>query len=231
MSTELNEDTLDKELVINQTEYMVNSKLQNEGTGHDWEHIKRVTNTARKIALVEGADVFIVTMAALLHDLADDKIVESEEEGLKNIEEWLNRYFLKKSDIEHILEIIKTISFRGGNFKNLNSLEAKVVQDADRLDAIGAVGIARCFVYSGKKGRAIYDPNVNIRKNMTLKEYREGYSDSINHFYEKLLKLKDLMNTEKGKEMAKERHNFMEAFLEQFYKEIDVKPKDKDLTL
>jgi uncharacterized protein len=226
MNKKPNDKISDYELIIHDTEKMVQSKLEKEGTGHDWEHIKRVTKTGRKIALNEGANIFIVTMAALLHDLADDKIVDSEKEGLKNIEDWLDRYSITKVEVNHILEIIQTISFKGGNYKQLNSLEAKVVQDADRLDAVGAVGIARCFVYAGKKGRAIYDPSVQIRENMTLKEYREGHSDSINHFYEKLLKLRDLMNTKKGKEMATKRHHFMESFLAQFYDEIDEEPKD-----
>ncbi|MHA6252934.1 HD domain-containing protein [Oceanobacillus sp. CAU 1775] len=211
---------MNKETIISETEKMVRHKLLHEQTGHDWFHIERVTKNALEIGIEEEADLFVVHLAALLHDLADDKVVESEAEGLKSIEAWLIEQQVTKTDIDHILRIIQTISFKGGNFKKLESLEAKVVQDADRLDAIGAIGIARCFVYSGSKGQAIYDPSLEVRDQMSVEEYRKGESSAIHHFYEKLLKLKDLMNTKTGREMANERHRFMESFLEQFYNEV-----------
>lgn len=211
---------MNKEKIIVEAEKMVYSKLLNEQTGHDWFHVERVTKNAIEIGNKEGANLFVIRLAALFHDLADDKVVENEEEGLKSIESWLNSQKVSKTDTDHILRIIQTISFKGGNFKKLESLEAKVVQDADRLDAIGAIGIARCFVYSGSTGRSIYDPNLAIRDKMSVEEYRNGQSSAIHHFYEKLLKLKDLMNTKTGYEIAEQRHQFMESFLEQFYKEI-----------
>lgn len=212
---------MDKETIIKKTEKMVRNKLLNEKTGHDWFHIERVTKNAINIGQKERANLFIVTLASLLHDLADDKIVENERKALINIKQWLHSLNVKKEDIEHILYIIQSISYKGGNFKQLQTLEAKVVQDADRLDAIGAIGIARCFVYAGRKGIPIYDPSLNIREEMTIEEYRNGKSSAIHHFYEKLLKLKDLMNTNTGRNLAIERHQFMVTFLNHFYKELE----------
>lgn len=210
---------MNKEIIVVETEKMVREKLFNEQTGHDWFHIERVTKNAIEIGNKEGANLFVIRLAALLHDLADDKVVESEEKGLENIKSWLNLQKVSKTDADHIIRIIQTISYKGGNFKELETLEAKVVQDADRLDAIGAIGIARCFLYSGSTGGAIYDPDKEIRDKMSVEEYRNG-SSAIHHFYEKLLKLKDLMNTKIGYEIAEQRHRYMESFLEQFHKEI-----------
>ncbi|SFL54773.1 uncharacterized protein SAMN04487943_102161 [Gracilibacillus orientalis] len=216
-----------KDTIIKKTEDMVREKLWDEDSGHDWYHIERVTTTAKKLAEEENANLFVVTLAALLHDLADDKVVENEEEGLRAIQEWLGQHDVEKHDREHILSIIKNMSFKGGNGKPLDTLEGQVVQDADRLDAIGAVGIARCFVYAGKKGQSMYDPALEVREEMSINEYRKGKSSAIHHFYEKLLKLKDLMNTQAGYQVAQERHQFMEQFLEAFYLEVgeDIKPK------
>ncbi|WP_100011780.1 HD domain-containing protein [Lentibacillus sediminis] len=211
---------MDKQNIITKTESMVHEKLQEEKSGHDWYHIERVVKNAREITADEKADTFIVTLAALLHDLADDKVVASEEEGLRFISDWLTQQEVSQADREHILSIIQTMSFKGGNSQAMETLEGKIVQDADRLDAIGAVGIARCFVYSGKKGQAIHNPQLPVREEMTVEEYRNGESTAIHHFYEKLLKLKDLMNTGKGYELAEARHQFMEDFLKQFYREI-----------
>ncbi|WP_194287426.1 HD domain-containing protein [Gracilibacillus oryzae] len=210
---------MDKDKVLQETEKMVKTALIDEKSGHDWLHIKRVKGTAIEIAQKEGADVFVVTLAALLHDLADEKIVESEEKALSEIRDFLLELGVDGEDIEHILTIITTMSFKGGNNRPVESLEAQVVQDADRLDAIGAIGIARCFTYSGKVGQPIYNPDLGVRDQMTIEEYRNNKSSAINHFYEKLLKLKDLMNTETAKELAASRHDFMEKFLEQFYQE------------
>lgn len=214
------ENTLDK---IEQTERWVKDKLLNETTGHDWHHIVRVTNLAKEIAEREGANLFIVTMAALLHDVADDKIVNDETAALQEIVDWLQTIEVSDEAIDHIMEIIQTISFKGGTGTKVRTLEARVVQDADRLDALGAIGIARTFQYSGAKGQAIYDPTIQPRTNMTLAQYRNEKSSAINHFYEKLLLLKETMNTEEGKQIAEQRHRFMEQFLVQFFEEWGTK--------
>ncbi|MBM7614123.1 HD domain-containing protein [Alkaliphilus hydrothermalis] len=209
-----------KDTIIKNTEEYVRNELQGEGSGHDWWHIYRVTQLSKKIAQKEGANLYICTLAALLHDIADEKLNESEEGGIMKVKNWLQSQSVETSDMEIILEIISTISFKGGNGPALTMLEAKIVQDADRLDAIGAIGISRCFAYSGSIGTVIYDPKIPIRDKLTKEEYRQKEkSTAINHFYEKLLKLKDLMNTKTGKEMAVKRHEYMEGFLEEFYGE------------
>ncbi|MED1562526.1 phosphohydrolase [Alkalihalobacillus alcalophilus ATCC 27647 = CGMCC 1.3604] len=205
--------------MINKTEIWVKEQLFDEKSGHDWYHIKRVTNQAIVLANKEQADLFIVTMASLLHDIADDKLIENEEKALNSIKEWLDSIQVTPEEQALIFDIIQSISFKAGNGQLLRTIEAKVVQDADRLDAIGAIGIARAFTYSGQKGQAMYDPTIAVRDNMTLEEYRNGKSSAVHHFYEKLFKLKDLMNTESAKEEAEKRHLFMEEFLEQFYRE------------
>lgn len=209
---------------IQQTEQWVKDQLMNETTGHDWYHIARVMRLSEVIGEREGANLFIVKMAALLHDVADDKIAENEQEAMANIVEWLKNLELSEADQTHILEIIQTISFKGGHGKKVRTLEAQVVQDADRLDALGAIGIARTFQYAGAKGQAMYDPTLTPRENMSFEAYRHGKSSAINHFYEKLLLLKDQMNTETGKQLAEERDAVMRQFLTQFYKEWDGEP-------
>ena len=203
--------------VIDELRTYVKQKLEKEGSGHDWYHIDRVVKQARSIAEEEGANLFICEVAALVHDLADDKIASSEEAGLEEVEQLLTP--LNKADLEHVLEIITTISFKGGNRPPVRSLEAKVVQDADRLDAIGAIGVARTFVYAGSKGDLIYDPSIQPREHMSASSYRNEKSTAINHFYEKLLNLKGLMNTNTGLRIAEERHEFMTSFLSQFHGE------------
>ncbi|MGL4910883.1 MAG: HD domain-containing protein, partial [Romboutsia sp.] len=146
-------------------------------------------------------------------------IVENEEEGLKKVSTFLEKNNVQEEDLNHIIEIISTMSFKGGNNKEMSTLEGKIVQDADRLDAIGAIGIARCMCYSGAKGRPIYNPNEDIRDNMTVEEYRSNKGNAINHFHEKLLKLKDNMNTDTGRTLAIGRHRYLETYLEQFYNE------------
>ena len=212
---------MSEEKVLENTSHFVKNILEGEGTGHDWWHIERVTNLAKSIAEKEGANLFICQMAALLHDIADEKLNESEEAGLELVREWLNKQQIDETIKNQILEIVRTISFKGGHGPNLTTLEAKVVQDADRLDAIGAIGIARCFIYAGAKGHLMYDPHLSPRESMTKEEYRHGESTAINHFYEKLLKLKDLMNTDEGYRLAEERHRFMEDYLRQFFSEWD----------
>ncbi|RTR35881.1 HD domain-containing protein [Robertmurraya yapensis] len=174
---------------------------------------------ARRIATEEKADLFICEMAALLHDIADEKLNASEVEGLKKVTNWLESIGVEQSVIEKIIAIISTISFKGGGQPALTSLEAKVVQDADRLDALGAIGIARTFAYAGSKGDLIHDPAIKPRESMTKEEYRNGKSTAINHFYEKLLKLKDRINTDYAKKIAEERHQFMEEYLRVFFSE------------
>lgn len=205
--------------ILIEAEQYVKSILEDDSSGHDWWHIHRVRSLARKIAANEGANIFICELTALLHDLADEKLIGDEEKGLNSIHDWLERNEVNKNDIQHILSIIRTMSFKGGNNVAVETLEAKVVQDADRLDALGAIGIGRTFAYAGAKGQLMYDPSIPVRDEMTKEEYRKGESTAINHFYEKLLKLKDLMNTEYGRELAEERHQYLEEFLQRFLDE------------
>ena len=208
--------------IIENTALWVKKQLENEGTGHDWYHIYRVTKMAKNIAIEENADIFIVLMAALLHDLADDKIVKNEKEGIKNIISYLENQGIEQEKISHIVNIIQTISFKGGKGEELHSLEARVVQDADRLDAIGAIGIARTFQYGGARNRPIYDHRLPVRQDMSLEEYRNGKSSSIHHFFEKLLLLKDMMNTNTAKTIAKRRHDILVHYLNEFFDEWGV---------
>lgn len=197
---------------------------QHDTSGHDFLHIERVVNNARTIAEHTGADAFICQLTAYLHDVADEKISKNPEESKQHIIQFLIEQGLSTEDREHILEIIAAMSFRGGaNKQPPRTLEGKVVQDADRLDAIGAIGIARVMAYSGHTGRPIHDPSITVRENMTVEEYRSNRGTAITHFYEKLLKLKSLMNTDYGKFMAEGRHKVMEEYLAQFYAEWDGK--------
>jgi uncharacterized protein len=217
---------MNKRKIIEKTEQYVRSLLENDAGGHDWWHIERVRRIGVSLAKKEHADEYIVEMAALLHDVADEKIAGSEEKGFKIVSEWLDQMQLTNREKEQIHDVISSVSFKGGHGKKPNTIEGMVVQDADRLDAIGAIGIARTFMYAGNRGHLMYDPDLPYREKMTKEEYRQGRSTAINHFYEKLLKLKDLMNTESAKQMASERHEFMEQFLQQFYKEWDGQHED-----
>ena len=208
--------------ILLEAEKYVKSLLEKDSSGHDWWHIHRVRGLARKIAANEGANIFICELTALLHDLADEKLFGDEEKGLEGINDWLKKNDVNEGDRQHILAIIKTMSFKGGTNLPVETLEGKVVQDADRLDAIGAIGIGRTFAYAGAKGQLMYDPAIPVREEMTKEEYRHGKSTAINHFYEKLLKLKHLMNTDYGKKLAEERHQYLEEFLEMFLKEWNV---------
>lgn len=210
-----------KEIIV-RTESFVKEVLGEDSTGHDWYHIERVRKNALYIAEKENTgDRFIIEMAALLHDIPDEKLNETKEAGEKKLMDFLESFVLEKNVQEKIIEIIGSISYKGGKKTELMSVEAKIVQDADRLDAIGAIGIGRTFAYGGKKGHLLFDPAIKVREEMTEKEYRTGKSSTIHHFYEKLLKLKDLLNTDTAREMASKRHQFMEQFLEQFYNEWD----------
>lgn len=210
---------MNKQAIVTDTKQMVKEKLMHEGTGHDWYHIERVWKTASKLAEKEQANSFIVELSALLHDLIDDKLVSDTTQAAQEVEYFLEGAGVSSSDADRIMDIIQSISFKGGNGRKLTSLEAQIVQDADRLDAIGAIGIARCFAYAGSKGDMLFNPELSVREEMTEKEYREGPSSAIHHFYEKLLKLKELMNTETAKDMAEERHTFMEDYLMKFFEE------------
>lgn len=207
--------------LIHKTIQFVKEKLSYAEGGHDWFHIERVYKNALLIAGNTDCDLTVVQLAALLHDIADSKFHNGDETiGPKTARLFLESENVSEYIIEHVVNIIENISYKGGNFdKKFSSVELDVVQDADRLDAIGAIGIARAFNYGGFKNRALYDPEITPVTNMTKEEYKKNSAPTINHFYEKLLLLKDKMNTETGKQIAEERHRFMEAFLAQFYAE------------
>ena len=207
--------------IIEQTISFVKSELANAEAGHDWWHIQRVYNVAKKIAADESVDIFIVELGALLHDIADAKFYNGDENiGPNKAVKFLQSLSVEENIIDHVEKIIRNISFKGGNFKQeFFSPELAVVQDADRLDALGAIGIARAFNYGGFKNRQFYDPSIKPALSMTKDEYKKSTAPTINHFYEKLLLLKDLMNTATGKKLAEERHLFMENYLTQFYDE------------
>jgi uncharacterized protein len=206
---------------IEQTVYFVKQQLQNAEGGHDWWHIERVWKLAKTIAQQEKVNLQVVELAALLHDIADSKFNNGDENiGPKTAAAFLKQIEVNEVTANHVINIIKNISYKGGKTQGtFSSKELDVVQDADRLDAIGAIGIARTFNYGGFKNREIYNPTILPNLDMTKEEYKNSEAPSINHFYEKLLLLKDLMNTETGKAIAKQRHNFMQNYLEQFYKE------------
>ncbi|MBU3114399.1 HD domain-containing protein [Clostridium lacusfryxellense] len=214
---------MNKKLIINKTKEFVKSKLGGEGTGHDWWHILRVYKTSVYIGEKENADMFVVELAALLHDIADWKFNDGNSDiGPKLSSDWLKSMGVDEPIINKITNIIRTISFKGGTTNaNQETIEGKVVQDADRLDAIGAIGIARAFAYGGYKERELYNPNIKPQKYEDFQQYKNSVDTTVNHFYEKLLLLKDLMNTKSGKSMAKERHRFMEDYLDTFYREWD----------
>jgi uncharacterized protein len=209
--------------LIIKTILFVKQKLENAEGGHDWFHIERVYKNALLIAQGEVCDVNVVKLAALLHDIADSKFHNDDETiGPKIAREFLKNENVDEATIQHVINIIENISFKGGNTKNtFNSIELNIVQDADRLDAIGAIGIARAFNYGGFKNRALYNPEIAPKLTMSKEEYKKSQAPTLNHFYEKLLLLKDKMNTQTGKQIAQERHLFMEKFLSQFYAEWD----------
>ena len=214
---------MNEQHVLTNIENWVKEKLQFEKSGHDWYHIYRVTELAKEILKHEEANEFIVTAASLLHDIPDDKVTDNVEASIEEIKILLNNNDVTPHDIETIVDIIMTMSFKGGTGKTLTCIEAQIVQDADRLDALGAIGIARTFQYGGAKGQAMYDPDIPVREQMSFQEYRGGKSTSINHFYEKLLLLKDKMHTQTAIEIAEDRELFMKEFLNQFLNEWNGK--------
>jgi len=209
--------------IINKTAAFVQSELKDAEGGHDWWHIERVWKNARTIAATEIVNLFIVELGALLHDIADSKFHDGDEAiGVTKARVFLTTLGVEESTIGHIAQIIQNISFKGGNFTpGFFSPELAVIQDADRLDALGAIGIARTFNYGGFKGREMYNPSIKPAIGMTRDQYKNSDAPTINHFYEKLLLLKDRMNTTSGRNMAEQRHQFMLSYLEQFYREWD----------
>jgi len=208
--------------IIEKTVAFTRQTLENAEGGHDWWHIHRVWTNARKIAESERCNLLVVELAALLHDIADAKFHNGNEEiGPKTAGKFLKSIKVDQQIIEHVQQIIRNISFKSGFDKpKFHSKELAIVQDADRLDAMGAIGIARAFSYGGFKGREIYNPEIQPNLNMSKEEYKNSIAPSINHFYEKLLLLKEKMNTVAGKGMAGQRHEFMELYLKQFYEEV-----------
>lgn len=207
--------------IIEHTIRFVKEQLKNAEGGHDWFHIERVYKNALLIAEGEDCDVTVVKLGALLHDIADSKFHNGNESvGPKTARTFLEAQNVTEETILHVIAIIENISFKGGNFEQqFRSKELEIVQDADRLDALGAIGIARTFNYGGFKNRTLYNPEIAPNLSMTKEEYKKSDAPTINHFYEKLLLLKDKMNTDTGKKIAKKRHDFMVHFLAQFYAE------------
>lgn len=207
---------MNKDIILKETKTFVKDKLYKEGSGHDWFHIKRVYNLATYICEKEGGNEFIIKMTALLHDIDDWKFSNNS----KTTEDFLKSLYIDEESIHKIMNIITTMSYKGGVVdSSQNNIEGKIVQDADRLDAMGAIGIARAFTYGGSKNRLMYDPDIKPMDFQNLDEVKNLNNHTINHFYEKLLKLKDLINTDTAKQIAEERHRFMEIYLDEFYYE------------
>lgn len=218
---------MNKNFIVEKTKNFVKNKLEGEGSGHDWWHVLRVYNTAKYLGEKENANMLVVELAALLHDIADWKFNNgSSDVGADLSRELLESLGTDKTVIEEVCTIVKTISFKGGTVNSKqHTIEGMVVQDADRLDALGAIGIARAFAYGGYKQREIYNPNMSPQKFEDFEQYKKNEGTTVNHFYEKLLLLKDMMNTETAKILAEERHEFMEDYLKQFYKEWNCEEK------
>jgi uncharacterized protein len=212
-----------KEKIIELVKDLVRKKFENEGTGHDWWHIERVWRTAKIIAKIEGGDLFVIQLGALLHDIADWKFHKGDDKaGSKAARKILTQYDVPSDIIEQVTYIIDNIYYKlGTNKHKMQTIEGKVVQDADRIDALGAIGIARAFAYGGYKNLPIYDPRIKPVKRRAASEVKKNpnYGSTINHFYEKLLLIRELMNTGTGRRIAKGRHDYIKKFLNQFYKE------------
>ena len=213
---------MNKTKIIESVKSKIKDQFEGDSSGHDWFHIERVWKMAKQIAIQENANIFITELGALLHDIADHKFVENhEKESIKRVRKILSPYLdITNDEINAVEHIVLNCSYKGGVETNkMQSLEGKIVQDADKLDAIGAIGIARTFAFGGKFGSILYDPNIKPMEHKSLESYQKNRTHTINHFYEKLLKLKDLMHTETGKKIALKRHQFMESFLNEFYNE------------
>ena len=210
--------------IIERTQSFLQSEFAGEATGHDWFHIERVWKLAKQIAEKErGANLFVVEMGALLHDIADHKFYGGDDTiGPQKASEYLTQFALNKELVDSIVQIVAEVSFKGKGVPTpMSTLEGAIVQDADRLDAMGAIGVARTFAYGGSKNRPIYNPNVKPICHTSFAAYKMSTAPTINHFYEKLLTLRDKMNTETAKKEAARRHNFMEVFLQNFYQDWD----------
>lgn len=218
-------ELLDQEEILSKTRAFVQKVLENEGTGHDWWHIKRVRDTAMMLAEREGADPFVTELGALLHDIADHKFHDGDEHiGPRTAQKWLDENGVPQDVSAHVVRIVKEVSFRGAEVDTpVSSKESAVVQDADRLDAMGAIGIARAFAYGGSRSRPLFDPPEAPEMHDSFEEYKSSSGSTLNHFYEKLLLLKDRMNTPAAREIAVQRHEFMQQFILQFLKEWDNK--------
>jgi len=217
---------MNKKFIIKQTANFVRKRLEKESTGHDWWHSYRVWKLSLKIAEKEkNVDLFVIQLAALLHDVADWKFHKGNIlAGPELAKRWLKKLKVKEGIISHVYHIVKEISFKGAKVKSkIKTKEGMIVQDADRLDALGAIGIARCFATGARLKSEIYNPKIKPRLHKTFEEYKKAKSTSINHFYEKLLLLKDLMHTKTAKKIARKRHKFMEEFLKEFFKEWEEK--------
>jgi len=214
------------EETILKTRDFVEEKFRNEGSGHDWWHMYRVWKLAKHIAAREkGADMFIVELGALLHDIADWKFHDGDmEAGPKAARLWLKGLGIPEEVILKVEDIVRNVSFKGANVKqDMATIEGKIVSDADKLDAVGAIGIARTFAYGGAHDTPIYDPDIKPVLHQSFDEYKNSTSHTINHFYEKLLLLKDKLYTDTARDIADHRHRFMEQYLDEFYKEWDGK--------
>lgn len=213
---------MNKALVVKQTQEFVRKRMEGESTGHDWWHVKRVLRMAEHIAEKEkNCDMFVIQLAALLHDIADWKFHKGDDTiGSEVAKKWLKQLEVENFIISHVCEITLHISFKGaGVADKIKTREGMIVQDADRLDALGAIGIARAFATGSKFNREFYNPYIKPQKHKTFQEYKKGSRTTINHFYEKLLLLKNLMNTKTARKIAEERHRFMEQYLKEFYRE------------
>jgi uncharacterized protein len=212
----------EREILQTTTKY-VRGLLSGEGSGHDWFHVERVRNTALHIAREERADMFVVELAALLHDVADWKFAGGDHDaGPQAAKKWLDSQSVSKEVTDHVAGIIADLSFKGAGVDTpMRTIEGQCVQDADRLDALGAIGIARAFAYGGHKGRALYDPAIPPQPHASFEAYKKNAGPTINHFYEKLLLLRDRMSTATGKRLAADRHAYLKRYLEQFLAEWD----------
>ena len=215
---------MNRQEIIIKTESFVQDTLQGSEAGHDWSHIERVVRNARTIAAGEKADPFVIELAALLHDIADSKFHNGNEElGPERSERFLKGLDLPSELVDHVVNIVRNVSFKNeldpSKEDRFDSIELQVLKDADRLDAMGAIGVARAFHYGGYKNRALYDSSIKPVEKQSKEQYKTSKAPTINHFYEKLLLLKDKMNTQTGRKMAEERHAFMESFLDHFYRE------------
>lgn len=210
-----------EQAILAKTEAYVRGRMEGEGSGHDWWHVHRVRQTALRLAREEGADPYVVELAALLHDVADHKFHGGDETaGPRAAREWLEGLGVEEAVVRHVCAIIAELSYKGAGVPTpMSTPEGRVVQDADRLDAIGAIGVARTFAFGGSRGRPMHDPEAAPEAHGSFEAYKASRGPTINHFHEKLLLLRDRMNTAAARRVAEERHRYVEGFLEQFFRE------------